>query len=620
MRTWLVAAGLAMVVVLSLVARSVRGWDLSKREADEQACDRRDAKACERLGLDLSHGSTGPRDLERGLVFLGRACTLELDSGCLMLGFAQHQTDELGAHEAYLSACRLGSWDGCAWAGVLERFGPKSIRDEDTARTHLMNACANGSTEGCTALGERALEHHASAEDLVRSTSAFHDACVAGHARACLRFGQALACGRGLERDAGAALERFRTACASGSREGCFEQLQLDSPDASLDPKNDALLSELRWRFISTDGPDGGASGLTLPDDDQSRFVSAVMNLRYDRLDDAEATLARVPTDGGRPELAVARAVLSARRAGRPWPDAAWVGWARAGFPDLRNSGWLPRATDFDPGRCGHRPAVTETTDDAFLRAFARTEPTSKAEAIFDPSVVRAALRLSTRGSDPVRLVALSVLARTSRDEGPGAVRDLDGAARADFARSHPDSLSDALLALPDDLTEGAASEDDLAELERVDHLPWAPPRAAIFEAFTHALGPGADATAFGALVSTLVDVHHLSSLAAWLERGHLPAQRRAAVLWAIGDSLSQSDWLVDRFIGLPLLRASVALDDEPAHRELVTSRAEALRVLYGGPHSVQALGRWPWPEPIDDGHREIAEYQRLRALAESAR
>ncbi|MDP1823133.1 MAG: hypothetical protein Q8L48_07825 [Archangium sp.] len=633
MRTWLVVGALTVMVAATVALRSHGGWSATQREQLEIKCDRRSAEHCLELGLDLIAGKTGPIDTEGGMRRLELACQLSSGPACYVRGRYALELEVpdalVVARGAFERGCRLHHHDACAFAGWHKRRGAAEARDLAGGMTDLTNACGNGSAIGCAWLGETALEGFPTSAERAASARSFERGCELGNDWACLRTAQAIACGRAGEPSPEDALELVRPLCADGIEAACEQQLVLEEADAGLDLSSEALgRAVLRAAFSAAQEGNRAAAqkGVDALDGGQGTLARAAVALRFGEFDQAEALLRLLSEDGGQPEVEVARQTLAARREGQPFPEAAWLGWARAGRPDLRQAAWLPRVRDVgDRGACRPTPSpgAIKTPRD-FIRAVSQSTFRSVLDAPFDPPVVHAAMRLSGDADLATRLLALAVLARVAKDESEVATREFEAAARLAFAEAHPETLFFSLLRTPSDLRTGAATEAQVADLERALALPGTLPRRECFDAYARALSPrpGAKEEAFSMTVFVMIDLLDLGELPGWLERGGLPPARRARVLDQLGEAVAGSGWLVDAYLGLRLLRAANSLSETPALTKRIAELAQRLEALRTGPTGVQALGHWPWNaearevEAVVD--REMTELARLKALSET--
>lgn len=634
MRVWLVFGVLALMLGLTLGLRTRGGWKANNREVLEISCDRRSAEHCTDLGLDLLEGYHGPVDVERGLRELERGCDLGSGRGCYWRGAEALQKEVTGAQAiaftSFERGCRLRHFDACAQLGWMKRHAPKAERDLAGGVTDLTDACGNGSALGCTLLGEIVLDRASpTASERLASARSYERGCELGNDRGCLRSAQALACGRGGKTNLAKALGLVRALCEGGDDDACEQRLTLEPADGGLVVTNAALeraVLRAAFRTAQVDDQEGALRAVATLDGGVGTLARASVAIKFDQLDAAEALLGQLNPDPGHPEVEVARQTLAVRREGRPWPEAAWLGWARAGRPDLRHAQWLPTVRDVgDRGACNpSRPLASLRTSDDFMRAVALSPTPSQLDAPFDPLVTTAAFRFSSGSDLPTRLLALAVLARVAKDESKGVVREFEAAARAALLAEHHDTLFFGLLATPSDLRTAAASEAEVVALERALTLPTNLPRREVFDAFGRALGKDARAqqAAFFATVFVILDLFDLLEVPGWLERGGQPAERRARILRRLGEAIAGSGWLVHAYWGLHLQRASNRVVPDPALTEQIAKLQLRLEGVRTGSRGVQALGEWPWvpqgraDEIIED---ELGELERLKALSEAS-
>ena len=633
-RSWLVVGVLGLMVAATLALRARVGWSATEREILQISCDRRSAEHCTDLGMDLMEGLYGPADTKRGLSALDRGCALRSGRGCFLFGTSalQLKMPTAVALDGFHRGCQLKYFDACAYAGWLKQHGPPEQRDLAAGTTHLTNACGNGSALGCTWLGEMALDGFPTAREREASARSFERGCELGNDWGCLRRAQALGCGRGGDAEPEEALELVTPLCARGMDEACEQRLIFERRDAGVTVENPALeRAVLRAAFEAgaADDREAARRRAAALDGGVGTLARAALAITFDELDDAEALLRQLPSDGAQPEIEVARQTLALRREGRPWPEAAWIGWARAGRPDLHQATWLPAVRESaDRGQCQPSPPpgpITSRSD--FIRAATSTPSRSRLDAPFDPSVAKAALKFSTDPDLPTQLLALTVLARMAKDDADqGAAREFEASARQAFVARRHDSLFFSLLRTPSDLRTAAASEADVVALEQSLELPRTLPRREIYESFVAVLGTNlrAKELAFSATVLVMVDLFDVLGIPGWLERGGHPAGRRARILRRLGEALAGSGWLVDAYYGLRLQQISNRLAEDPALTDQIAKLEARLKEVRTGPRGVQALGEWPWPRQAADHveiliDQELPELERLKALSETS-
>lgn len=628
MRVWLLIGALAVIVGVTLAVRTRGGWEPTELERLDILCDRGSAANCTLLGLRLLESNPGPEDTERGLEKLSRGCNLGDSTGCFLQG---SKTLALGgsavvAALAFGKGCKLRHQDSCAYSGWLKRHAPIAQRDLDGGRTLLLSSCGNGSALGCTWLGEIALDGPSSPSDRASASKSFEKGCELGNDWSCLRAAQAWACGRGVEENRKAAIQLFTKTCDHGIKAACDQLLALD-PDGELVVDDDTIeiaVMQAAFSFAQLDDREHARRFAEALQGDRELLARAAVAIAFEDLAMAETLLAELPLDGGvaNVEVQVARETLAAVKEGNAFPEAAWIGWGRAGRPDLRKPRLVPRWSDddFDRGWCRPAEPTSMDTPDGFLKAVAVANERSILDGPFDQDFVRAAMRYSSSPSLPVRLTALAVLKQVAASKSDDATAEFEAAARRAFAAEHDGTRFFALVKLPSDL-HGAATE---AELEIVEHaltLPADLPRREVFDAFAQALGPGwrSGERAFSATVFalSLVDEYLMPE---WLERGGLDPQRRARVLRALGERMVEDEWLVNRYGGVRVLKAANALAPDEALGRTIESVTSQLQRLRTGPTGYHAMGLWPWHQqtshPEVQIEFEVREAERLDALA----
>ncbi|MBL8912604.1 MAG: sel1 repeat family protein [Archangium sp.] len=616
MRLWGVVVTLGLLIVVSLGVRTARGWSPTQRERWEAQCDRDQLAACEALGDDLLYGRTGPVDRPRGIAILEETCSRKAGQGCAILGaalLASGDAKEKARAEVVLRrGCDLKSADACAHLGDFALGAGR----KQNAIALFRQACEGNSRFGCSMLGELAFTSPSIAPE--EADTAFERACELKDAWACFRQAQSLACGRGQKADPERALPALRTACVTdGLPEACAEWVQRESADGGMTisgkPHARALIGAA---FARAQSDDFDAARTTLAAFDGGLpFAQAAIELSAGNLEAADAWLARAPKE--QVEARVVREIAQERRKGTRWPDAAWLGWAHAGMPDLRQSEWIP-GENFAHYPCSE--AITETidTEAAFIRAVARSHRTRLDER-YDAPVLKAAMRYASSDRLSVALLALAVLGEQVQNESTESVIVFEKSARASFAAKHGGSLFLESVALPSDLRNSAASPDDFAKLFNLTRAPDERPLRALFDDYVQLLGPGRDSRgqAFSALI-TATSTIDVIELPGWLERGGHDAERRAAVLRDLGARYVKRTWLVDHYLGAALLRASLKVEDHEPTRRLERETMDELKRLRTGPTGLSSLSTLPFKSldldaVIDD---EMGELRRLHALA----
>lgn len=614
MRLWGVVATLGLLIVVSLGLRTARGWAPTKREEWQIKCNRGELPTCTALGDDYLFGRTGAVDRERGIAILEDACTARAATACSILGFAYlysgNANEKRSAERVLTLGCDLKSADACAYLGDLALHSGR----KDNGIALLRSACKSESGAGCSLLGEQAF----TSPDIrpEEATTAFQRACERDNEWACFRQAQALACGRGQKADPERAMAAIRNACATdGFREAC-EELVMRETDGGVVVSGKAHGRALiAVAFSQARRRDFDAARRTLAAFDGGMpFALAAVEVGADNLDAADSLLALAPKD--QVEARVLREIARERRKGTRWPDAEWIGWQRAGTPDLGESEWSsPESWTQYP--CSP-PITAVESEAAFIHAVA-VNRRSYLDEKFDAPVVKAAMRYSTSERLSVALLALSVLAEQAATGDSEAIAIFEKSARTSFAAKHSGTVLFETLSLPSDLRSGAASPDDFSRLVNLTRAPDERPLRELYDDYVRLLGPTPTSReeAFTALISAVSTID-VTELPAWLERGGHDASTRAAVLRDLGTIYVKRNWMVDRYLGASLLRASLALKDDEATRKLERETIEELKLLRTGPTGLSALQGLPFngldiERVIDD---EMNELRRVHTLA----
>ncbi len=160
-----------------------------------EACALDDARACGFAGRMLLDGRGAPRDVQRGLGMIVRACDGGFALACL--------------------------------AGMRALSDPPKARDVSDApmlraRLELEHACLTGQQDACYQVGVFFyFGRDAFPRDRANAAAAYARGCDLGESRACNNLGDALAYGDGVGRDAERAAAVFAKACRLGEALGC---------------------------------------------------------------------------------------------------------------------------------------------------------------------------------------------------------------------------------------------------------------------------------------------------------------------------------------------------------------------------------------------------------------
>ncbi len=128
------------------------------------ACSLEDARACSFAGRLSLDGRGTPRDVQRGLAMLLRACdggvAMACDVGVRWLGDASHAAEvpdaqELMARLEAESACLGGHPEACFQSGVLFYYGREAFpRDRASSSRAFSRGCDLGDSRACNNLGD----------------------------------------------------------------------------------------------------------------------------------------------------------------------------------------------------------------------------------------------------------------------------------------------------------------------------------------------------------------------------------------------------------------------------------------------------------------------------------
>jgi uncharacterized protein len=208
----------------------------------ERACSLDDARACSFAGRLWLDGRGVPRDVERGLQMLVRACDEGVAMACAVgarwAGEPLHASDTPDAPEllARLEAqrtCLLGQGDACLQVGLLFYFGREAYpRDRARAASAFARGCDAGDARACSAFGRSLTLGDGLARSPERAAAVLAKACKFGDGLGCSTLGLLSERGDGVPRDAAKARALYRDGCIAGDIYGCLHADMLASDAA----------------------------------------------------------------------------------------------------------------------------------------------------------------------------------------------------------------------------------------------------------------------------------------------------------------------------------------------------------------------------------------------------
>ena len=230
----------------------------------ERACSLDDARACSFAGRLWLDGRGVPRDVERGLQMLVRACDEGVAMACAVgarwAGEPLHANDTPDAPEllARLEAqhtCLLGQGDACLQVGLLFYFGRETYpRDRARAAAAFARGCDAGDARACTAFGRSLMLGDGLARSSERAAPVLAKACKFGDGLGCSTLGLLSERGDGVPRDAAKAKALYRDGCIAGDIYGCLHADMLASDAGG----HGAARRSARWSSACARG-DAGA-------------------------------------------------------------------------------------------------------------------------------------------------------------------------------------------------------------------------------------------------------------------------------------------------------------------------------------------------------------------------
>jgi TPR repeat protein len=245
-----------------------------------EACMLGDARACSFAGRMWLDARGVPRDAERGMGMLERACDGGVPLACIVavrwLNEPLHARDfpeaaDLKARLASEHACLRGDAEECYGVGLLFYFGRSGFpRDKARAAAAYQRGCDLGDPHACNNLGDALAYGDGIERDVVRSATMFDKACRLGEPLGCANSGYMFEHGEGVVRDVVRARGLYRAACVSGDVYGCLHAEMLAAQEATA--SSDAQRAFAQWRracsagdaracafvgVVYEDGPDG---------------------------------------------------------------------------------------------------------------------------------------------------------------------------------------------------------------------------------------------------------------------------------------------------------------------------------------------------------------------------
>jgi hypothetical protein len=363
------------------------------------------------------------------------------------------------------------------------------------------------------------------------------------------------------------------------------------------------------------------------------RFVRACQALEAGNLDGAASDLLPLrESHPERPEPRLLESLLALRRT-RPdlgWRDAFLQAWNGIGRPDFRDSPFLqdnpePLATGPTPEEVWQRELSAEQR---FLLALSLSPDAGRARAILQQLPVLAPPELIVPA---IEYLGREQLPAPLRAQARTALRARLAALSADY----PESMQPrALLLLEGTDAKAPFTARELQELEALSQLSdWRPSgflslyRYALrhFEA-TGVSFPENHAYTLAA-VSLVSPVPQLLQQRTKASRDTLTAterQRLGEALWRIGSRLADESSVVERFVGLSLMKKAATELDDSARLLLASELLDDDRAAYAAWASA-ATNSWPLPSlrqaMIDAAmNDEVAHMRAFRAPEAEAR
>ncbi|HYO57925.1 hypothetical protein, partial [Archangium sp.] len=338
--------------------------------------------------------------------------------------------------------------------------------------------------------------------------------------------------------------------------------------------------------------------------DAPSPFVRACHALEAGDLDGAASDIFRLREalpESPEPRLLASLLALRRTRPDLGWRDAFVQAWNAIGRPDFKDSPFLPDdpeplSTGPSPEDVWHRELPAEQR---FVLALTLNPEAEHARAIVQQLPVLAPPEMLVPVTE---YLARDTLPASVRAEARAALRARLAALSADY----PDSMQlRALLLLEGTDAKAPITPRELQELEALSQLPdWR--QSDFLSLYRYALGHF-EATGVSLPVNhayTLA-VTALVSPVPWLlqrrteaSRDTLTAaerQRLGEALWRIGSRLSEESSVVERLVGLNLMKKAATEMEDTTRLQQVTALLADERATYAAWQSAATL-RWPLP------------------------
>jgi uncharacterized protein len=231
----------------------------------EHACSLDDARACSFAGRLRLDGRGVPRDVDRGLRMLVRACdegvTMACAAGARWAAEPANVKDMPDAPEllARLEAehtCLLGQGDACLQVGLFFYFGREGYpKDRARAAAAFARGCDAGDARACSALGRSLAFADGVPRSPERAAAVLARACTFGEGLGCSTLGLLSERGDGVTRDVAKARALYRDGCVAGDIYGCLHADMLGSDVASRSTRRYA-----RWSAECSHGSAGACA------------------------------------------------------------------------------------------------------------------------------------------------------------------------------------------------------------------------------------------------------------------------------------------------------------------------------------------------------------------------
>jgi TPR repeat protein len=209
----------------------------------QEACDRKDAAACDKLGNIYQKSffaSDGEQtDGDRAFALYKRSCDLGSVDGCSDLGWTYAEGMGVGrdfkaAEKLYQKGCDAGHIASCGLLGSLyatdwDGKGPNPLKDLPRARKIFERVC-NGKIDGLGCIsgcGDLASNYYYGArgqeKNLAEAARLYERDCDAGCSNSCDSGARMFKTGEGVTRDAAKAARMYQRACDIGLTPSCVD-------------------------------------------------------------------------------------------------------------------------------------------------------------------------------------------------------------------------------------------------------------------------------------------------------------------------------------------------------------------------------------------------------------